>query len=664
MPSLNQQLDAAFRAAISSAFGLDADPLIAAAQNPQFGDYQSNAAMGLAKRIAEQTGAKTNPRQVAEQIKAKLELGQIASEVSIAGPGFINVRLNPIYLADVLNGLLADDRLGVPLAAKPQTVIVDYSAPNVAKEMHVGHLRSTIMGDCYARLLGDLGHVVIRQNHIGDWGTQFGRVMLGLWYDAVARADGATSVLDGWMSQAMKIAKAPDNETPNARSERHRQQVELLQQVVPWHQAAIDADVAGDKVFKPYLESSFPSLARLQSLYQFTSAITEFDSAKGAAIRHSKYGDRTLDTLPSFIATFVQRQTEPDNEQEGIAWRKCIESTMAACQEIYTRLGTLLKPADVRGESFYNPLLPAVVKDLKDAGIAQVSDGATVVFVPQFEAPLIIQKSDGGYGYGTTDLAAVRYRLNELKATRVIYVVGTPQSQHFEQVFWTARKSGWASDAVQFEHAKFGSVLGEDGRLLRTRAGGTVRLVDLIDEAEQRSLALVEAKSTNLNDDEKRKVAHAVGIGALKYFDLLRDRIGDYKFSFDAMLSMDGNTAPYLQYAHARIRSIFRRAEAELGRPAAAGRISHLDQPQEKALALVLLRFAETVEGVARELKPHFLCTYLYELAGAYSVFSDNCPGLKSEEPTRTSRLALCELTARTLARGLELLGIEHPEQM
>jgi arginyl-tRNA synthetase len=667
MPSITQQLDAAFRAAITAAFGFDADPVITASANAQFGDYQSNAAMGLAKRVAEQTGAKTNPRQIAEQIKAKLALGHLATEVSIAGPGFLNVRLNPAFLTAELNADLADDRLGIPKTVSPEIVVIDYSAPNVAKEMHVGHLRTTVIGDCFARVLTFLGNTVIRQNHIGDWGTQFGRVMLGLWYDAVASVDGRADQLDKWMAEAMSISKAPEGETPAEAVVRIARQGSLLSHIVPWHQAAIDSDPTGELVFKPFLQSSFPSLARLQSLYQFASAITEFSGAKSAAIRQNDQV-HTLDALPSRIATFVQKQHETGNEQEAIAWKKSIEATMAACQAIYDQLGVLLRPADVRGESFYNPMLPGVVEDLTKAGIAQLSDGASVVFVDGFEAPLIIQKRNGGYGYATSDLAAVRFRVNELGAKRAIYVVGLPQSQHLAQVFATAKKAGWAN-GVTLEHAGFGNVLGDDGKLLRTRAGGTVKLADVLDEAEARALALVTSKDADAPADRKLSpaalpaVAHAVGIGAVKYFDLLRDRLGDYKFSYDAMLSLDGNTAPYLMYAHARIRSIFRKAD--LDRSASAGlRITAISETAEIALAKQLLRFGETVEGVARELKPHFLCTYLYELAGTFSTFFEACPVLKSDEPTRTSRLALCEITARTLALGLDLLGIEHPEQM
>jgi arginyl-tRNA synthetase len=671
MPSITDQLDAAFRKAIRDAFDLDADPLISASANPQFGDYQSNAAMGLAKKVAENTGAKTNPRQIAEQILAKLDLGELASEKpGIAGPGFINVRLNSAWLVAQLNGALADERLNVPLAANPQIVVVDYSAPNVAKEMHVGHLRTTVIGDTYVRVLEFLGNKVIRQNHIGDWGTQFGRVMLGLWYDAVAKQRGDEALLSTWIEKALPLVKGPDGETPDARKARTAAQDAILDQIVPWHQRAIDEDPDGTKIFEPYVEKSVPNLKRLDTLYTFASAVTAFESAASRSVKHPTHGEKSLKELASFFATFVQQQHRKENAQEGRAWKKSVESTLATCQAIYDKLGVKLTPADARGESSYNDALPAVVSDLKAAGIAQVSDGATVVFVEGYEAPLMVQKSNGGYGYGTTDLAAARYRVNTLKADRVIYVVGLPQSQHLAQVFWTTKKAGWdkrdATHTAVFEHTGFGNVLGEDGKILRTRAGGTVKLAELLDEAEERGYAMAKKKNDEAEPDRKLPedalpaIGHAVGIGGVKYFDLLRDRVGDYKFSFDAMLSLDGNTAPYLQYAHARVCSIFRKGNVVRG----STHVSVLSEPAELTLAKVLLKFENTVEAVARDLKPHFLCTFLYEVACAFSTFFEACPVLKSDEPIRSSRLALCDLTARTIAQGLDLLGIEHPEQM
>ncbi len=666
MASISKLLDTAFRSAIHDAFGLDADPLISASANTQFGDYQSNVAMSLAKRLAENTGGKANPRQIAEQIIARLQLGKLAAEPpTIAGPGFINIKLSPAWLVTAVAAMNAEKSLGIPRTALPQTIVVDYSAPNVAKEMHVGHLRSTIIGDCFVRILEASGHKVIRQNHIGDWGTQFGRVMLGLWYDSVAVAKDESTKFEAWIKAAMKLAKGPDGEPAADKATRIAAQNSTLQEIAAWHQSAVDDDPTGQAMFRPYLAKHFPTIDRLQLLYQFASAVAEFESAKTISINHPTHGPKTLASLPSYLATFVQKQHEPANQQEAVAWKLCVDTTIRACQAIYERLGVKLTMNDVRGESFYNPMLPEVVKQLLAGGIATMSDGAAAIFIDGFEAPLIIQKTDGGFGYATTDLAAIRFRVGELKASRIIYVVGTPQTQHFQQVFAAARKAGWDGGA-SLEHTSFGSVLGEDGKLFRTRSGGTVRLIDLLDEAEQRALTLVNEKNEAAADARKLSqhaipaIARAVGIGAVKYFDLLRDRIGDYKFSFNAMLAMDGNTAPYLQYAHARIASVFRKAGDDVGTP----NISQLTHPAELALAKQLLRFGETVEAVAADLKPHVLCTYLYELAGRFSGLYENCPILDAAPGERASRLALCNLTARTLAMGLDLLGIEHPEQM
>lgn len=576
MPSPSQQIESAFRSAISSALGIDADPVVTPAQNEKFGDYQSNAAMGLVRTLSERTGTKHNPRQIAEQIKTAVApiLADIADEITIAGPGFINVRLKPAWLSTQLSQMSADATLGIDRADQPMRIVVDYSAPNVAKEMHVGHLRTTIIGDSFCRMFQAQGHTAIRQNHIGDWGTQFGMLIAHL------------------------------------------------------------VSVGG---------SAASQLADLEGFYR--------DAKK------------RFDDDPAFAAEARQRvvRLQAGAAEESNLWRQICDVTRAYIATIYQKLGVLLTPADECGESFYNPFLPSVVAELLEKQIAEISDGAAIVRVPGYEAPLIIRKSDGGYGYATTDLAAVRYRAGELHANRCIYVVGLPQSEHFAKVFWAAKQAGWATD-VSLEHAGFGSVLGPDGKIFRTRAGGTVKLAELLDEAVDRARALVDTKSPDLPDAERAQIARAVGIGAVKYFDLARDRVGDYIFSFDAMLSMDGNTAPYLQYAHARIRSIFRRVHDETG-DATIGDLNVVE-PAEIALAKHLLRFGDTVASVARDLKPHVLCTYLYDLATAFSRFYENCPVLKSDPPTRAQRLALCDLTARTLSTGLALLGIETPERM
>jgi arginyl-tRNA synthetase len=566
MPTIVHQLDGAFRWAIRSAFDRDADPLLTISQNKKFGDYQSNAAMGLAKQL------KSNPRQVAEQIKGKLDLGEMASEVSIAGPGFINVRLNPLWLAKQVQRITADPRLGVEPTQAPQTVVVDLSGPNVAKELHVGHLRSTIIGDAVARVLEFQGHRVIRQNHLGDWGTQFGMLIAHL------------------------------RSLPDAKH------------------------------------------ARIEDLDKFY-----------------KEARKRFDTEPGFadVARATVVKLQGGGEEELALWRRIVEETRRHFVPLYQRLNVDITPEHERGESFYNPMLPGVVRDLMAAGIAAESEGATVVFVEGHENPLIIEKSgEGGYLYGTTDLAAVRFRVGDLAADRVVYFVGAPQSQHFAQVFAVAKRAGWAGKA-SLEHASFGSVLGEDGKMFKARSGESVKLVDLLNEAEDRALKLVTEKNPDLPETQRREIARAVGVGAIKYADLSKDRVGDYTFSFDQMLSMDGNTAPYLQYAYARIKSIFRKAGA-----APAQVTPRLDSPFEIALVKHVLRLGEIIDLVARELKPHYLCTYLYELATTFSSFYEHCPVIQSEEPTRSSRLMLCDLTAKTLAQGLDLLGIEHPEQM
>jgi arginyl-tRNA synthetase len=583
MPTVVSQLDSRFRAAIRDALGADADPLIGPAQNEAFGDYQSNAAMSLAK------ARKANPRAVADQIVARLDLGDLTDcKPTVAGPGFINVKLSDAYVGRRLAEMSRDAHLGVEPDPMPITVVVDYSAPNVAKQMHVGHLRSTIIGDCFCRVLEFRGHHVIRQNHIGDWGTQFGMLIAHLRHHPPGDSAGGIADLDRFYKEARQ---------------------------------RFDSD---------------PAFA---------------DEARAAVVR-----------------------LQGGEEAENRLWKQLVDESRKHFEGVYSKLGILLTRADESGESSYNADLPQVVNDLSKAGIAVQSQGATAIFTDGVDAPLIIEKTGGGYGYATTDLAAIRRRVRTMHAQRIIYVVGSTQSQHFSQVFAAARKAGWAEN-VLLEHASFGSVLGEDGKMFKARSGESVKLADLLEEAQQRGQDLARAKASEreitLPEDQLRAIGHAVGIGAIKYADLSKDRLGDYVFSWDSMLAMDGNTAPYLQYAYARIRSIFRKGaaepkSAEISPIAASPAINAiaLASSQEQSLGKHVLRFGEVIEIVARDLKPHQLCTYLYALAQKFSAFYEHCPVLQSEEPTRTSRLALCDITARTLANGLDLLGIEHPEQM
>ena len=651
MPTVLTQLDAAFRTAIRAAVGVDADPLLSVSQTG-FGDYQSNAAMGLGKQLRQP------PRAVAEQIRTHLDLGDMAAETSLGGPGFINVKLSPAWLAERVRSVAVDARLGVDEVTSPQTVVVDYSGPNVAKQMHVGHLRSTIIGDAIARVLAFRGDHVIRQNHIGDWGTQFGRVVLALWTrvlsDATGSSDWPRAQADAW--RAASDPKATDV----AAQER------LVAAFAERDQAFVTADPDGTRFFATGLGRLRMDLAELESLYQYVSGVTDHPAAKRATVTHPTHGERTVEQLPRLVTTFIQNPGDEQNRQEQQAWRLSTDITLATCDAIYRRLGVLLTRADVRGESFYNAggRLPAVVADLTAAGIAGPSEGAIVATVEGFASPLMVRKSDGGFLYGTTDLAAVRYRVDTLRAARVIYTHDSRQAQHFAQVFAAAKRAGWA-DGVQLDYAPFGTMLGPDGKPFKTRSGDTVKLSDLLDEAEERALAVVSAKSGDLPAEQRTSIAHAVGVGSVKYADLSKDRVSDYVFSWEGMLSLDGNTAVYLQYAHARIQSIFRRAVERgvtVSRPFTAP--VALTEPAELALAKHVLRFGDVVELVARELKPHHLCTYLYELATRFSGFFENCPVLQSEGGVRDGRLTLCEAAGRTLAAGLDLLGIEHPDQM
>jgi arginyl-tRNA synthetase len=583
MQRIQEQLDQAFRQAIRQAVGFDAEPLITPAQNERFGDYQSNAAMGLAREVASRTGQKTNPRQIAEQIKAKLDLGSMASEIGIAGPGFINIRLSIDWLAEQMQAVSRDRRLGLEPVERPQRVVVDYSGPNIAKEMHVGHLRGTFIGDSFARTLEFLGHEVIRQNHVGDWGLQMGMVTYAL--------------------------------------EQEPEAVEL-------------------------------TLGDLERLYKKINKASEDPAVR----RQMAERTRALQQTP---------------KEQLTGWRRVRELTLASAQAIYERMNVTLSGEDVRGESFYSDQYAPMVQELVQQGLARETEGAVGLFPPGFlnregqPRPFIVQSRDGTYQYPTFDLAALRFRVRELRAERIIYTHDSRQAEHFAMLFAVAKMIGLDrvdDREVRLEYAPFGTVLGEDGKPLKTRTGENVRLADLIDEAEQRAYRLVSDKSPDLPEDQRRAIAHAVGVGAVKYADLSKDRTSDYVFSWDKMLAMDGNTGPYLQYAYARIRSIFRKAgidSSSLGTGQVTPGTAH-----EAGLARHILRLGEVIDLMQRELKPHHLCNYLYELATRFSGFYENCPVIQSEEPTRSSRLLLCDLTARTMALGLELLGIEHPEQM
>ncbi|EAA7109894.1 arginine--tRNA ligase [Salmonella enterica subsp. enterica serovar Ouagadougou] len=565
------------QAMIAAGAPADCEPQVRQSAKVQFGDYQANGMMAVAKKLG------MAPRQLAEQVLTHLDLSGIASKVEIAGPGFINIFLEPAFLAEQVQQALASDRLGVSQPTR-QTIVVDYSAPNVAKEMHVGHLRSTIIGDAAVRTLEFLGHHVIRANHVGDWGTQFG-------------------MLIAWLEKQQQ-------------------------------------ENAGDM-----------ALADLEGFYR--DAKKHYDEDEAFAERARNY----VVKLQSGDAYFREM------------WRKLVDITMTQNQITYDRLNVTLTRDDVMGESLYNPMLPGIVADLKAKGLAVESEGATVVFLDEFKNKegdpmgVIIQKKDGGYLYTTTDIACAKYRYETLHADRVLYYIDSRQHQHLMQAWTIVRKAGYVPDSVPLEHHMFGMMLGKDGKPFKTRAGGTVKLADLLDEALERARRLVAEKNPDMPADELEKLANAVGIGAVKYADLSKNRTTDYIFDWDNMLAFEGNTAPYMQYAYTRVLSVFRKADIDEQALASAPVI--ISEDREAQLAARLLQFEETLTMVAREGTPHVMCAYLYDVAGLFSGFYEHCPILSAEnDAVRNSRLKLAQLTAKTLKLGLDTLGIETVERM
>jgi len=550
------------------------DPVLRASDRV---DYQANGAMALAKRLGRP------PRDVAEEVAAVVSLDGIAT-VEVAGPGFLNLVLDDGIIASAIAGIAADPRLGIDPATERHRVVLDYSAPNVAKEMHVGHLRGTVIGDSLARALRFSGHEVIARNHVGDWGTPFGMLIEHLCDIGEDEAANELSVgdLDGFYRAARSKFDADD-----AFKERSRQRVVSLQ--------------GGD-----------PETLRL--------------------------------------------------------WRILVDESVRYFDGVYRLLGVGLTPEDVVGESSYNPMLDDVVRDLERAGLLVESEGAQCVFPAGFTnregdpLPLIVRKSDGGYGYAASDLAAVRDRVSNLGCDRLYYVVGAPQAQHLEMVFAVAHEAGWVPEGTVTQHIAFGNVLGEDRKMLKTRSGVSLKLVDLLVEAVERADRALAERQAGYSDDERAILAEMIGIGAVKYADLSTERMRDYVFDWDRMLAFEGDTGPYLAYAHARIRSIFRRLDREGPDPAAA---VTLDTPQERALALELLRFQEALDAMLEWFAPHRLCNYLFGIAQTFTAFYEACPVLRAEDArTRESRLVLCDVTARTLEVGLSLLGIGAPDRM
>ena len=565
--------------ALSEVSGLEnCDPNVITASKPEFGDYQSNGVMSVAKKIG------SKPRELANLVVEAIaaQSNPLIERLEVAGPGFINIHLSDAALIQRANEIEGDLGKLIPQADAPKKIVVDYSSPNLAKEMHVGHLRGTIIGDCLARVLEKQGHEIIRQNHVGDWGTQFGMLISYMRELGEAQGDLPTQLAD--LESFYRAAKQRFDEDPE-----------------------------------------FANIAR--------SSVVKLQG-----------GD----------------------EEHLTAWQLFIDESLKHCQAVYDKLNVTLSRKDLKAESFYNKELEGVVKKLEDAALLSVSDGARCVFLPEFTGkdgeplPVIIQKTDGGYLYATTDLAAVAYRSFTLQADRSLYVVDARQSLHFQQVFAVARAAGFASENISLEHIAYGTMMGKDGRPFKTRSGDTIKLVDLLDEAIRRAHELVAEKNPGLEDAAYSEIAKKVGIAAVKYADLSKNRTSDYVFDWSSMLSFEGNTAPYLMYAYARIRSILRKQESGLENI----QITTATEAAERNLLLKILQLPEIVDMVARDCYPNFLCNYLYELAGLFMRFYESCPILKAEPELRDSRLALSALAAATLQQGLGLLGIETLEQM
>lgn len=555
----------------------DAPVPVTRSARPEFGEYQFNGAMALAKQM------KQKPRDIAAKILDAVTLNDVAEKLEIAGPGFINIHLKDAWLANQCELALHDPRLGIAKAPQ-QNVVVDYSSPNLAKEMHVGHLRTTIIGDSVVKVLEFLGHNVIRQNHMGDWGTQFGMLLAHL----------------------------------------------------------------SDKLQEEVAETA---LSDLEDFYR--EAKVRFDEEEGFADRAREY---------------VVKLQGGDKQCLAL-WERFIDISIAHSEEVYEKLNVSLTRKDIMGESAYNHDLANVVADLKEKGIAVEDQGAQVVFIPELAdkegnpAVYIVQKSGGGYLYATTDLAAMRYRSGKLNADRTLILTDARQALHFKQTEIVGRKAGFMTPEQTYEHCPFGMMLGSDGKPFKTRSGGTVKLAELLDEAVERATNLITQRDTDLSGDELKDVARKVGIGAVKYADLSKNRTTDYMFNWDSMLSFEGNTAPYLQYAYTRVKSIFRKAGVSLA--TLPGEIT-LSEKQEHHLAVLLMQFEEVVGVVSRDATPHVLCTYLYDVASAFMSFYEACPILKegTDQKVRESRLALSALVSRTLEQGLSLLGIETLEKM
>lgn len=644
---------------LSALASLSDDPvplaaMVKPAQDARFGDYQANCAMPLAKQRG------MNPRDLAAQIIERLAVTDLCETPEIAGPGFINLKLRQDWLGDHTNRLVADDRLGVARAAQPQRIVIDYSSPNVAKPMHVGHLRSTVIGDALYRILGFLGHHVIGDNHVGDWGTQFGMIIYGY-----------KNFLD------------TGNYEKNAVGELARL-YRLVNQLADYHEAVADlprlkAALADRQEERQAAEAARASTergpadkkdqeARKKALKRLSNEIEELSKSIASAVKQQEAvaASSELKALAEAhprIATAAREETAKlhAGDAENLAlWKQFMPACLAAIDAMYIRLGVRFDMT--LGESHYQPLLTDVVESLLERRIAVVSDGAVCVFIPGVDAPFIVRKSDGAFTYATTDLATIRYRAETLGAGSMLYVVDARQGDHFKLLFETARR--WGYDQIAFRHVSFGTILDENKQPYKTRSGDTVGLESLLDEAVVEARKIVDA-GAELDEAVRGQIAEAVGIGAIKYADLCQNRESDYVFSWAKMLATNGDTATYMQYAYARVSGIFRKGDVDREALRKKGGEIQITTPAERALALQLCRFSEALDDAGGECRPNFLTQYLFQTANCFSTFFEECPVLKAEsEALRTSRLLLADLTARVISRGLGLLGIQTIEQM
>ena len=588
---------------------------VRASNDAKHGEYQANGCMGLAKSQGK------NPRELAQGVAERVDLAPLAGRPEVAGPGFLNVRLRDDWIAEAVGSLLVDEALGIPAPGRVKTVVIDYSSPNVAKPMHVGHIRSTVIGESLARVMAALGHKVVRDNHLGDWGSQFGMILWGWKHhrDEASYAEAPVAELARLYRLAQSKIKA--------------------------------AETDGEKADKIVSLRSEGKGVEASALFARLFPETQECAINDAVAEGREVAD---------AARFETAKLHSGDAENRRLWAEFMPHCLEALKAVYARLGVTF---DVElGESFYDPMLADVVKDLEAKGLAVPSEGATVVFTDA-KVPFIVRKRDGAFNYATTDLATIKYRAETWSPDQILYVVDHRQGDHFKQLFAVAKK--WGQDGADLQHVAFGTILGRDRKPFKTRAGDVVGLESLLEEGVAEARKVVEQNSPHLDPDERRRVAEAVGLGAIKYADLSQNRLSDYVFDWDKMLAMNGNTGAYLQYAYARARSIFRKGEVTSEEVRSKRPEIVLTNPAERSLAVRLLKLPEALELAASELKPNILTDYLFELANAFSTFYEECPVLKAESPgRRDSRLALCDVTARTLKFGLNLLGIDVIEGM